>query len=256
MLVKSKKSNNRMIQLLMMMVLVATIIIAAPLLIKGNAAHAACIEDEAVPIKLGTTCGYLETNDYYAPYKFKAPAKGKYIFRLNSPSFTADFNAKFYNKNSEKYDYELYAYSNSYDLLTLSLKKGEIRYIRVDASSDYYPGKFRLTITRIVRPGNNKIIKITKGKTLKNGKRKITVTYTKAKNAKNGYKVAVREKGKKKWTYYKRVNSLKKTITLKAKHTYEVKVRGYKCYQIGSGDYYNTTWRYSKKWSKVKRVTL
>ena len=121
-----------------------------------------------------------------------------------------------------------------------TLKRNKKYYIKVDFESDIEKEKLKLCVKEIIhKPGKTKIT------SLKAGKRKLTVKYSKSKYARK-YQVSIKKKGSKKWskpyTTTKRFLTIKK---LKCKRKYYVRVRGY---------LNNAGTVYKSKWSRAKII--
>ena len=120
------------------------------------------------------------------------------------------------------------------------LKRNKKYYIKVDFESDIEKEKLKLCVKEIIhKPGKTKIT------SLKGGKRKLTVKYSKSKYARK-YQVSIKKKGSKKWS--KPYTTTKRTLTikkLKCKSKYYVRVRGY---------LNNAGTIYKSKWSKAKII--
>ena len=121
-----------------------------------------------------------------------------------------------------------------------TLKRNKKYYIKVNFESDIEKEKIKLCVKEIIhKPGKTKIT------SLKAGKGKLTVRYSKSKYA-SKYQISIKRKGAKKWS--KTYTTTKRTLTikkLKSKRKYYVRVRGY---------LNNAGTVYKSKWSRAKII--
>ena len=190
---------------------------------------------------------YFITSKRYSDYRVNARIVGKPKKYEPVPDGQDDFEPDefpavdlFLNYNGKQIDwfYATNSYKNSQ--LTKELKRNSRYTLKVHFTSDNKSERLILSVKEIIhKPGKTKIT------SLKAGKRKLTVKYSKSKYARK-YQVSIKKKGSKKWskpyTTTKRFLTIKK---LKCKRKYYVRVRGY---------LNNAGTVYKSKWSRAKII--
>lgn len=179
-----------------------------------------------------------EDNDWY---KITAVKSGTHEIVIKSPG-AYSFRAVLYDMDVIEKDY-FDVYSNEKNSFKVYLKAGQFAYVKI---SNYYVDIYepRAYTIEAKNPPVKKPAKV-KLKSVKSGKRSLTVKYNAAKLA-SSYQIALKKKGNS-WKYYVTKKLSKKFTKLAKKRKYSVKVRGIRNYE--GKNYYG-------KWSKTRTVKI